>query len=72
MSRQDWAAYDGAQNGDPGKLGAALVKIAAMDDPLKLYLAGSDAVAMVAPVVEARLRAIRDNEALSASTDGVE
>ena len=44
----------------------------AMDDPLKLYLAGSDAVAMVAPVVEARLRAIRDNEALSASTDGVD
>ena len=64
-TRQTWAAYDGTQQGDPAKLGEALVKIAAMDNPLKLFLAGSDAVAVIAPVVEERLKAIKDNEALS-------
>jgi hypothetical protein len=39
---------------------------------LKLFLAGSDAVAVIEPVVAERLRAIRDNVALSASTDGVD
>jgi hypothetical protein len=43
-----------------------------MDDPLKLYVAGSDAVAVITPVVEARLKAIKDNATLSASTDGVD
>ncbi len=70
-TRETWAAYDGTQQGDPGKLGEVLVKIAAMDDPLKLYVAGSDAVAVIAPAVEARLKTIRDNEDLSASTDGL-
>jgi NAD(P)-dependent dehydrogenase (short-subunit alcohol dehydrogenase family) len=71
-TRETWAAYDGAQRGDPARLGEALVKIAAMDEPLKLFLAGSDAVAVIEPVVAQRLRAIRDNMALSASTDGVD
>ncbi len=71
-TRDIWAAYNGVQQGNPDKLGQALVKIAAMDDPLKLYLAGSDAVAVITPVVEARLKAIKDNAALSASTDGVD
>jgi len=71
-TRETWAAYDGTQHGDPAKLGEALVKIAAMDEPLKLFLAGSDAVAVIEPVVAERLRAIRDNMALSASTDGVD
>ena len=69
-TRETWAAYDGTQQGDPAKLGEALVKIAAMDEPLKLYLAGSDAVAAIEPVIAERLRAIRDNAVLSASTDG--
>jgi NAD(P)-dependent dehydrogenase (short-subunit alcohol dehydrogenase family) len=71
-TRETWAAYDGTQQGDPAKLGEALVRIAAMDEPLKLFLAGSDAVAVIEPVVAERLRAIRDNKALSASTDGVD
>ena len=71
-TRETWAAYDGTQQGDPAKLGEALVKIAAMDEPLKLFLAGGDAVAVIEPVVAERLRAIRDNRALSASTDGVD
>lgn len=70
-TRETWAAYDGTQQGDPAKLGEALVKIAAMDEPLKLYLAGSDAVAVIEPVVAERLRMIRDNAVFSASTDGV-
>jgi NAD(P)-dependent dehydrogenase (short-subunit alcohol dehydrogenase family) len=69
-ARDTWAPYDGAQPGDPDKLGQALVTIAAMDKPLKLFLAGSDAVEVLTPVVEERLNAIKDNEALSRSTDG--
>jgi NAD(P)-dependent dehydrogenase (short-subunit alcohol dehydrogenase family) len=71
-TRDMWAPYDGKQNGDPKKLGQALVKIAAMDKPLKLFLAGSDAVEVLTPVVEERLKAIKDNAALSGSTDGVD
>lgn len=70
--REMWSAYDGKQNGNPYKLGKALVEIAAMETPLKLFLAGSDAVEVLTPVVEERLKAIKDNAALSASTDGVE
>jgi NAD(P)-dependent dehydrogenase (short-subunit alcohol dehydrogenase family) len=69
-TRETWAPYDGKQNGDPLKLGKALVKIAAMERPLKLFLAGSDAVEVVTPVVEERLQAIKDNRELSSSTDG--
>ncbi|KHL24284.1 short-chain dehydrogenase [Croceibacterium mercuriale] len=68
-ARDTWSQYDGAQPGDPDKLGQALVTIAAMDKPLKLFLAGSDAIAVLTPVVEERLKAIKDNEALSRSTD---
>lgn len=71
-TRETWAAYDGTQQGDPAKLGEALVKVAAMDEPLKLFLAGSDAVAAIEPAVVERLGAIRDNVALSASTDGLD
>jgi NAD(P)-dependent dehydrogenase (short-subunit alcohol dehydrogenase family) len=68
---ETWAAYDGAQQGDPLKLGKALVKIAAMEAPLKLFIAGSDAVEVLRPVAQERLRAITDNATLSGSTDGV-
>ena len=66
-----WAAYDGTQQGDPLKLGEALVEIASMDAPLKLFVAGSDAVEVLLPVAEERVRAIRENAALSGSTDGI-
>ncbi|MEG4027952.1 MULTISPECIES: SDR family oxidoreductase [unclassified Microcoleus] len=65
-----WSAYNGTQQGDPAKLGDALVKIARMENPPKLFVAGSDALAAIAPAVEERLQAMRAHEELSKSTDG--
>jgi NAD(P)-dependent dehydrogenase (short-subunit alcohol dehydrogenase family) len=70
--REAYAAYDGNQLGDPFKLGRALVQIATMDTPLKLFIAGSDALEMLRPAAEARLRAITGNVELSRSTDMVQ
>jgi NAD(P)-dependent dehydrogenase (short-subunit alcohol dehydrogenase family) len=50
-----WSAYNGTQQGDPEKLGEALVKIAGMTNPPKQFHAGSDALAVVRPALEARL-----------------
>jgi hypothetical protein len=41
-----------------------------METPPRLFVAGSDALAMVGPAVEARLQAVHALEALSKSTDG--
>ncbi|MEH2001305.1 MAG: SDR family NAD(P)-dependent oxidoreductase [Nostoc sp.] len=68
--QETWSAYNGTQQGDPAKLGDALVKIAGMENPPKLFVAGSDALAAIAPAVEERLQATRANEELSKSTDG--
>ena len=65
-----WSAYNGTQQGDPDKLGEALVKIAGMTNPPKQFYAGSDAVAGIRPALEARLQEIKDHETLSKSTDG--
>jgi len=65
-----WSGYHGAQQGDPAKLGDVLVKIAGMDNPPKQFVAGSDALAMVKPALEARLEELRAFEHLSKSTDG--
>ncbi len=65
-----WSPYNGAQPGDPAKLGEALVKLAGREAPPKVFVAGGDALAMITPAVEARLEAIRADEALSRSTDG--
>jgi NAD(P)-dependent dehydrogenase (short-subunit alcohol dehydrogenase family) len=65
-----WSGYHGTQQGDPAKLGDVLVTIAGMDNPPKQFLAGSDALAMVRPVLEDRLAALRAYEDLSKSTDG--
>jgi len=62
--------YHGSQPGDPFKLGEALVQLADLEAPPKVFVAGSDALSMVAPAVEARLRAVHAHEALSRSTDG--
>lgn len=45
--------------------------MAAMENPPKVFVAGSDALGMITPVVEERLRMIRDNEMLTKSTDGL-
>lgn len=65
-----WSAYNGTQQGDPAKLGEALVTIAGMASPPKQFYAGSDAVAGIRASLEARLQEIRAHEALSKSTDG--
>ena len=65
-----WSPYHGTQPGDPAKLGDALVKVAAMETPPKIFIAGSDALTVIAPAVETRLQAMRDHAELSRSTDG--
>ena len=40
-----WQSMDGQQGGDPAKLAAALVQLAAMDEPPARFAAGADAVA---------------------------
>jgi NAD(P)-dependent dehydrogenase (short-subunit alcohol dehydrogenase family) len=65
-----WSPYHGTQQGDPAKLGDALVKIAGLENPPKLFVAGSDALTMITPAVEARLREMHADEELSKSTDG--
>jgi NAD(P)-dependent dehydrogenase (short-subunit alcohol dehydrogenase family) len=69
-TREMWSPYHGTQQGDPAKLGDALVKIAGMENPPKLFVAGSDALPMITSAVEARLREMHADEALSKSTDG--
>ncbi len=60
--------YNGNQPGDPDKLGQVIVQIANMAEPLKLFVAGSDALAMITPALEARLKTMKDTAELSAST----
>ena len=69
-SQQMWSGYNGAQPGDPDKLGEVLVQLAMLPTPPQIFVAGSDALAMLEPVVEARLNAVRAHEDLSRSTDG--
>jgi NAD(P)-dependent dehydrogenase (short-subunit alcohol dehydrogenase family) len=68
---QMWSPYHGTQPNDPDKLGDALVKIAAMEAPPQIFAAGSDALKAITPVVEKRLKAMRDNAELSRSSGGV-
>ncbi len=65
-----WSPYDGTQPGDPAKLGDALVKIAAMQNPPKVFIAGGDALDVITPVIEERLREARTHETLSKSMAG--
>jgi hypothetical protein len=41
-----------------------------MENPPKLFVAGSDALAMIPPAIEARLQEVRAYQELSRSTDG--
>ncbi|QDL38704.1 SDR family NAD(P)-dependent oxidoreductase [Rhodoferax sediminis] len=65
-----WSGYHGGQPGDPAKLGEVMVKLAKMQDPPKQFLAGSDAVGLVAPALSARLEEFQRYQELSKSTDG--
>jgi NAD(P)-dependent dehydrogenase (short-subunit alcohol dehydrogenase family) len=64
-----WSPYNGKQTGSPDKLGDALVELARMANPPQVFVGGSDGLAMVTPAVEARLKDMRDHEALSRCTD---
>ena len=64
-----WSPYDGKQTGNPDKLGDALVELTRMANPPQVFVGGSDGLAMVIPAVEARLKDMRDHDALSRSTD---
>ena len=65
-----WAAYHGQQPDDPAALGEALVQIAEMDHPPKVFAAGSDALDAIIPVVEARLEDLRAHAELSKAAGG--
>ena len=69
-AQEMWSPYAGKQPGDPEKLGQVLVKLAGMEIPPRVFVAGSDAIAAVAPAAEARLKAVYAFEELSKSTDG--
>jgi NAD(P)-dependent dehydrogenase (short-subunit alcohol dehydrogenase family) len=69
-SESMWSVYHGTQLGDPDRLGAVLLEVAAMENPPKVFVAGSDAIAMIMPGIEARLSDMRGHEGLSRSTDG--
>ncbi len=63
-----WSPYDGKQPGDPHKFGLALVQLARMAAPPKVFVAGRDGLDLVRPIIEGRLQDMRDHEALSSST----
>lgn len=65
-----WSPYAGKQPGDPDKLGQVLVQLTGMETPPRLFVAGSDAIEMIAPAVQARLNAVYALEDLSKSTTG--
>lgn len=65
-----WGVYDGQQPNDPAKLGEALVQIADMASPPRVFAAGGDAVETIRPALEARLQELTTHEALSRSAAG--
>jgi len=68
--KAQWAGYHRTQTGDPAKLGAAIVQLAAMAAPPSQFFAGSDAVRAITADLGARLDAALAHQALSSSTDG--
>ena len=65
-----WSGYDGKQPNDPDKLGEALVKLSNMPTPPRFFVAGLDALDVIRPVMEARLKDMREHEALSKAMVG--
>lgn len=66
---QAYDAYEGKQLGDPAKLAAAVIELAAMAAPPRQFLAGSDAVAMAGAALDTRRAEMAAMAALSLSTD---
>ena len=65
-----YSSFNGQQSGDPSKLGPTLVNLSRLAEPPAIFAAGGDALAMITPVVEARLKDMRDHEALSRAAGG--
>ena len=65
-----WSVYDGQQPNDPAALGEALVQIADMEHPPKVFAAGGDALDAITPVVEGRLAELRAHADLSKAAGG--
>ena len=65
-----WSVYAGQQPNDPASLGEALVQIAGMEHPPKVFAAGGDALEAITPVVEARLAELRSHAELSKAAGG--
>jgi NAD(P)-dependent dehydrogenase (short-subunit alcohol dehydrogenase family) len=65
-----WSVYDGQQPNDPAALGEALVQIADMEHPPKVFAAGGDALDAITPVVEDRLAELRAHADLSKAAGG--
>jgi len=65
-----WSVYHGQQPNDPAALGEALVQIAEMEHPPKVFAAGADALDTITPVVEGRLAELRDHADLSRAAGG--
>ena len=68
--KAQWRAYHHTQAGDPAKLGAAIVKLAAMASPPRQFFAGSDAVNGITAELNTRLGEVAAHKELSSSTDG--
>lgn len=64
-----WGQYNGAQTNDPAKLASALLQIAGMDQPPKVFAAGTDALAMIRPSLESRMEDMRTHERLSSGME---
>jgi len=63
----DWKSMDGKQGGDPAKLAAALVKLAALKEPPTRFAAGADAVQTFEAKANALLTQAQAHRGLSTS-----
>jgi NAD(P)-dependent dehydrogenase (short-subunit alcohol dehydrogenase family) len=68
--RAQFASYNQQQSGDPARLAAALLTLAADPNPPLRWAAGSDAVQMMAAQIEAARGELDRHRELSASVDG--
>ncbi|MFT8246450.1 SDR family oxidoreductase [Roseomonas sp. BN140053] len=69
-TRQNMAKVHGNQPGDPDKFGDVLVQVVGMETPPRIFVAGSDALTMIAPSIDMRLEDMQAFTDLSKSTDG--
>jgi NAD(P)-dependent dehydrogenase (short-subunit alcohol dehydrogenase family) len=62
-----WKGMDGKQSGDPAKLAAALVQLAALESPPARFAAGADAVELFETKAHTLLAQANAHRALSSS-----